>query len=318
MKAKPKISLIIPTYNMAKTLPETLDSALEQEYPNYEIIVVDDGSTDRTKKIVDKYREKSKIIKYIYQPNRGLGGARNTGIRNSSGKYFANLDADDIAKKDFLSKMMEELLKSDKKTKAVSPNANYLVEKKELDQTFFGNYNTPKKLTIKKELIGNRIPSTGLIEKKTAQKIGLYRETRHREDYFFWIELLKRGYKVRPVFKPLFLYRIHEETLSTKLAEGAKSEVELFKTLLKDQKLAKYRKIINKRLADSYTAIAMEYLFTNKPQKALKYYLKAVRTYPSKKTKGLYRLTKISPWLTKQAIKVKKRRSSDLKENIQV
>lgn len=102
------------------------------------------------------------------------------------------------------------------------------------------------------------------------------------------------------------------------LASGSKSEVILFKELLKDKKLKKYRSIIKKRLADNYTGMAMEYLFNNKLGKALKYYQKAAQTFPSKKTKGLYYLTKISPWLTKQLIKTKKKRSKDIKENIQV
>ncbi|MFQ5850235.1 MAG: glycosyltransferase family 2 protein [Candidatus Binatia bacterium] len=89
----PKISVIIPTYNHAKYLPEALDSILNQTYKAFEIIVVDDGSTDNTKEIVARYRDK---IRYAYQQNGKQAKARNTGITISSGEYIAFLDADDV------------------------------------------------------------------------------------------------------------------------------------------------------------------------------------------------------------------------------
>lgn len=88
----PKVSVIIPTYNHAKYVGRAIDSVLVQTYKNYEIIVVDDGSTDNTKAVLKPYMDK---IKYIYQENKGLSSARNTGIRASKGEYLQFLDADD-------------------------------------------------------------------------------------------------------------------------------------------------------------------------------------------------------------------------------
>lgn len=94
------LSIIITTYNHAQYLSIAIDSILEQEYPNKEIIVVDDGSTDNTKGIVDSYKQ----IKYVFQKNAGLSAARNTGINASSGEYLVFLDADDwFLKKAFTS-----------------------------------------------------------------------------------------------------------------------------------------------------------------------------------------------------------------------
>ena len=86
------ISVIIPCYNSAHHRSETLESVQYQTYRDFEIILVDDGSTDQTKMIVSNY---SHIIKYIYQDNNGPGAARNNGIRASQGDYFVFLDADD-------------------------------------------------------------------------------------------------------------------------------------------------------------------------------------------------------------------------------
>ncbi len=89
----PNVSVIIPAYNGARFLPEAIESVLAQTYKDYEIIVVDDGSTDNTKEILKPYFDK---IKYIHQQNQGAATARNTGIRHSQGEYIAFLDADDV------------------------------------------------------------------------------------------------------------------------------------------------------------------------------------------------------------------------------
>jgi amino acid adenylation domain-containing protein len=86
-----KLSVIIPSYNSAVFLPEAIESLLSQTYPVFEIIVVDDGSTDETKEVCDRYP----TVKYIYQNNQGAAIARNTGIRVSKGEYLLFLDSDD-------------------------------------------------------------------------------------------------------------------------------------------------------------------------------------------------------------------------------
>ena len=96
----PKVSVIIPTFNCSQYVSDAIDSVLDQSFNDTEIIVVDDGSTDDTKKILDKY---STRIRYLYQTHRGPSAARNRGIKNASGEYIAFLDADDIWLNDKLS-----------------------------------------------------------------------------------------------------------------------------------------------------------------------------------------------------------------------
>ncbi len=86
------ISVIIPTYNRAWALPRAIDSVLKQDYPHVEIIVVDDGSSDNTQEILQKYKGK---IRVFTQENKGVSAARNLGIRNSTGDFIALLDSDD-------------------------------------------------------------------------------------------------------------------------------------------------------------------------------------------------------------------------------
>jgi glycosyltransferase involved in cell wall biosynthesis len=86
-------SVIIPTYNRCKLLPEAIDSVLLQDYPAIEIIVIDDGSSDTTARMI---AQKYPYVRYLYQPNQGPASARNRGIAESTGEFIAFLDSDDI------------------------------------------------------------------------------------------------------------------------------------------------------------------------------------------------------------------------------
>ncbi|MBR3365774.1 glycosyltransferase [Candidatus Saccharibacteria bacterium] len=97
-----KVSIIVPAYNIAEYLPACLDSILAQDFEDFEIIIIDDGSTDQTPKIADEYEEKFDKISTIHQKNAGLSAARNTGIKKAKGKYLAFIDGDDLIAKSFL------------------------------------------------------------------------------------------------------------------------------------------------------------------------------------------------------------------------
>jgi glycosyltransferase involved in cell wall biosynthesis len=93
MKVEPRISVIIPAYNSAQSLSQAIESVLEQSLQDFEIIVVDDGSTDNTLEVARSFQTGARLIS---QPNGGPGSARNAGINSSSGEYLVFLDADDI------------------------------------------------------------------------------------------------------------------------------------------------------------------------------------------------------------------------------
>ena len=91
----PKISIIVPVYNVAEYLPQCLDSLVNQTYPNLEIICVNDGSTDQSPEVLVSYAFKYPSIRIINQENQGLSGARNTGIEHATGEYIMFVDSDD-------------------------------------------------------------------------------------------------------------------------------------------------------------------------------------------------------------------------------
>lgn len=103
MTSRPKVSVILPTYNRALFLGEAIESVLGQTFQDFQLIVVDDGSTDHTPELVANY---GASITYISQVNAGPGAARNTGVRNAIGEWLAFLDSDDVWLPEYLSHQM--------------------------------------------------------------------------------------------------------------------------------------------------------------------------------------------------------------------
>ena len=101
--ALPLISIIIPVYNAAKFLNQTISSCLKQDYPNLEIILINDGSTDDSKTICEKYLKASTSVLFFDRPHQGVSATRNFGLDHFSGEYFSFLDADDLLAENFIS-----------------------------------------------------------------------------------------------------------------------------------------------------------------------------------------------------------------------
>ena len=115
------LSIIVPVYNVEKYLEDCIESLLNQTYKNYEIILVDDGSTDSSGKICDIVAESSSKIKVIHKENGGLSSARNTGLRVARGRYIGFVDSDDY----ILPTMYEKLIYSMSRYKAQIASCQY-------------------------------------------------------------------------------------------------------------------------------------------------------------------------------------------------
>ena len=101
-----KVSIIVPAYNIEKYIGNCLDSIIGQSFKSFELILVDDGSTDGTSKICDSYAKKDKRIVVVHQHNGGLSSARNTGLKLCRGEYISFVDGDDIVRRDYLKTMV--------------------------------------------------------------------------------------------------------------------------------------------------------------------------------------------------------------------
>lgn len=153
MRIEKMISVIVPVYNVEKYLEQCIDSLLSQTYQNFEIILVDDGSTDSSGKICDIYEENNENIKVIHKKNEGLGFARNTGLLYATGEYVTFIDSDDYADKYLLEDLYNGILETDVDVciggfKKVADSGQMLYEEK-YDEQYFIHDNTTNKAFIK-------------------------------------------------------------------------------------------------------------------------------------------------------------------------
>jgi glycosyltransferase involved in cell wall biosynthesis len=204
MKDFPLVSIVIPTYNSAAFLEETLNSALGTTYPNFEIVVMDDGSTDQTKTILEsltqRYPEK---IRVFNQSNQGPSIARNQGIHQASGTYILPLDSDDKISADYIFQAVKTF-ENDAEVKVVYCEAEKFGSRCEHWRL--------KSFSLNQLALDNMIFVSALFRKSDWKKTGGFdpRFTCGWEDWEFWINLLKNGGKVVKLPMIGFYYRIRK------------------------------------------------------------------------------------------------------------
>lgn len=205
MMNPPLISVIVPCYNQAIYLDECLSSVLDQTYNNWECIIVDDGSPDKTKeKVLDWNKKDSRFI-YLSKTNGGLSSARNAGIREANGLYILPLDADDKIAFNYLEETLKEIQLTG--TKLVYGNAEYFGEK--TGPWILPSYN------YKKLLDENMIFCCALFRKSDWQIIDGYDEKIlfGLEDWEFWIRLLNKDEDAIKISSTTFYYRIKNNSM---------------------------------------------------------------------------------------------------------
>lgn len=207
----PKVSVNIPVYNDEKHIRDTLDSALNQTYRDLEVIIVDDGSTDRTAEIIKGYHDPR--VKYHYQANKGIGVARNKALELSVGKYIAFLDHDDLWLPQKLEKQMALFDKN--------PELGLVF----CDTTFFNEqgdmYSIYAKRKPPKGNVFDAILSwyflsceTVVIKKEVIDKICFFPPNMMMaEEYDLFLRIAYK-YPIDYVDEPLAKYRIHEKNYS--------------------------------------------------------------------------------------------------------
>ena len=225
----PKVSVIIHTYNREDYISETIESVLAQTYKDFEIIVIDDGSTDNTKKKLERFNSKIKIIE---QKNSERAVSRNNGIKAASGKYISILDSDDLWAENKLDEQvkildsMQDVILVYGQCERINEKNQKIKSAKRQKEGYSGN-------VFKELLLRNFIVSpTPVFKREFFEKTSGF-ETRYipYEDWEFWLRLSLLG-KFYFINKPLAFYRIHPEQ-SVKSAKAEKIE-EVTTSLLKD------------------------------------------------------------------------------------
>ena len=222
-REKPEISVIIPVYNGEKYIGRAIQSALNQSFERMEIIVVDDGSTDNTLNYITQY---DRII-VLVKPNGGTGSALNTGIRNAKGKWIKWLSADDEMYPDCL-----DILYENAKNEDYIYYTNYDI----IDEwnNIIGHFDEPNRNNksieeLKKEMMGNYFGngSTSFIHKNIFEKIGLFEEMKHSEDYEFMLRALSKGVRMELIPEYTIKYRRHPDQLTNRVGGSLNKEIRL-------------------------------------------------------------------------------------------
>jgi len=203
------ISIIIPCYNDAQYIEQSVLSALNQTYPYKEVIVVDDGSNEETKAVLKKLE--TKITKLITQENKGQSTARNIGIQEAKGDYILALDSDDYFEPTFCEKAIDIFLGNDD-VKIVTCYTNRLYENKESD--IF----KPNGGKINCFLLNNCAMGSSMFRKTDWQEANGYDECMRQgfEDWEFHIRLLKVRGNAFVIAEPLFNYRLRKNSTTSK------------------------------------------------------------------------------------------------------
>ncbi len=224
-----KVTVIIPTYNDSKHITHSIESVFNQSFKDYEIIVIDDGSTDDTKIILKSYVESGQII-YLYQANSGQSIARNNGINNSNGIYISFIDSDDEwIDKDKLKKQVDFL---DDNLDYVMVGTSGIITDENKSKIF--DYSVPESdfLIRQSILIKNPfIQSSVVIRKNILIEVGLFpfREDINAEDYSLWLMLGLKG-KLFNLISPMTSYMLREgNTSSLKKKDILKDNISLIK-----------------------------------------------------------------------------------------
>lgn len=224
------VSIIIPSFNSEKYIAETINSVLNQSYTNWELIVIDDGSTDNSAAIIKEFCLKDDRVKYCHQENAGVSVARNNGIKRAKGEYIALLDADDVWEKDNL-KIKVDILESGKNFQWVysnmydaDENINIIKEApKGTDENILESI-----LLWKGEVVPG--PCSNIIFAKICFEEGVKfdKNLSTAADQDFTIQLASK-YKGHHINKPLWRYRLLVNSMSRNITVMEKDHIAVFK-----------------------------------------------------------------------------------------
>lgn len=220
-----KVNIVIPLYNQQEYIEQCLRSAISQTYGNFDVTVVDDGSTDRSKEIAIGTSWGNRKVQIITQENAGLSAARNMGFAGGNGEFILPLDSDDWIDSTYLEKTVAKM--ADPLVAIVSTDMQY--EGKRHERI------APRGTTLRAQMDSNNLPVCSLIRRKAFEATPRYRTISvdtpdgrvfGYEDWCLWLDILKQGWQVAAVNEPLFHYRLKEVSMITKATKYRKELTE--------------------------------------------------------------------------------------------
>jgi len=252
------VSIIMPAYNAEKYIGDSIKSVLAQTYSNWELIVVDDGSTDSTAAVVQEFAARDSRIKYIFQENGRLGKARNTGIRNAAGSLIAFLDSDDLWVETKLEAQTRAI--AEKKADVVFSKAWIFTDQDITGETetmlsTVGLFSGPD--FFDSLVRQNQLPIlTVLLKKAALDRVGLFEEEKPYhgcEDYDLWLRLAKAEFIFYGMPDVLARYRRHGTAMTAIASNSFKPMLLIVRRHIDDSSFSELEK--RKLLTGLYRAV---------------------------------------------------------------
>ncbi len=230
------VSIVIPVYNAELYIKDTIISVLNQTHTNWELLVVNDGSTDKTKEILEQFDDSR--ITVFHQNNRGVSDARNNGMSESKGEFIVFLDADDIISNNFIEKRLMTLLSNEKagfccgEVLHFNNDINNFLDKK------IGVFENIEEIVLLYNINFDTVPSNYMIRKSILQKnnIMFNNKLSSTADRLFILELNKITEGTYVENSPLY-YRVHNNSMSNKLTKRLVEDNILYYKILKEKDL---------------------------------------------------------------------------------
>jgi glycosyltransferase involved in cell wall biosynthesis len=208
----PKVSVILPTYNCARYLQESIDSVLSQDLKDKELIVVDDGSTDDTKQAVSRYSAHPEVV-YLHQEHGGLPAARNAGLKRAAGEHISFIDADDIYLPGRLSRQAA-ILDSDRRTDIVYTAWRYFYDgdKDHGMSSPYAKLSGDILFFLKRS---NFIPIvTAMVRRSSLGDVRFDDTLKSHEDWDLWLKLAGKGKTFRCIDEELTMIRVRKSSMT--------------------------------------------------------------------------------------------------------
>lgn len=212
----PLVSVVMPVYNAENYILESVRSVLNQTYHNFELIIVDDASTDHSIELVSSICDGNSHVKIVcLSENGGVSHARNTGIFEARGEYIAFIDSDDLWKPDKLKLQMEFMI--DKSVLFSFTSYEILHEGTSKVNTYV---QCPSMVNYHRLLFGNPIPCFTVVCHRSVLAENMFENIKH-EDYVLWLQLAKK-YTLYGLNRNLGIYRSHDNSISSNKIKAAK------------------------------------------------------------------------------------------------
>ena len=249
-------SIILPTFNRGHMIHEAIKSVFNQSYKNWELIIVDDGSTDKTKEVIDKYIEKDKRVRYLHQKNKERSAARNNGIKNAKGDWICFLDSDDIYHATHLEEFKNLINQNDLKRGLYFSGLSYNKYSEDFEE-----YDLTHKNNIEFIFLNTIGTPRACIHKSILLKHQFNEKIRIGEDRELWSRILKKN--------ALYFHskKTFIEVEHSKRSINLGTEIENLKTvklILKSNKKSIRKKVKNKVLSNAYFKISKSKIKANK------------------------------------------------------